>query len=65
MKMRGALVLLTAPLTFSGTAAARFEFGDRERRNWHFTPRGREGLMIGDMTPAQKDATAALLRATL
>lgn len=44
---------------------ARFEFGDRERRDWHFVPRSREGLMIGDMTPAQKDATTDLMRATL
>jgi len=44
---------------------ARFAFGDGERRDWHFTPRSREGLMIGDMTQAQKDATTALMRATL
>lgn len=44
---------------------ARFAFGDGERRDWHFTPRSREGLMIGDMTQAQKDATTALMRVTL
>lgn len=44
---------------------ARFAFSDRERWDWHFTPRGREGLMIGDMNTRQKDATAALMRATL
>ncbi len=44
---------------------ARFEFGDRERRDWHFVPRSREGLMIGDMTKAQRDATTDLMRATL
>ncbi len=44
---------------------ASFPFADRERRDWHFTPRRREGLMIGDMSQAQKDATTDLMRATL
>ncbi len=44
---------------------ASFAFSDRERRDWHFTPRGREGLMIGDMSRAQREATTALMRATL
>lgn len=44
---------------------ARFRFSDRERRNWHFTPRGRQGLMIGDMDARQKQATSGLMRATL
>lgn len=48
----------------SGERAA-FAFADRERRDWHFTPRRREGLMIGDMSQAQKDATTELMRATL
>ena len=44
---------------------ASFAFSDRERRDWHFTPRGREGLMIGDMSRAQREATTALMRTTL
>ena len=27
----------------SATEGAQFEFSDRERRNWHFTPRGAKG----------------------
>lgn len=47
------------------TQQSAFSFSDRERRNWHFTPRSRQGLMIGDMTEQQKQATTALMRATL
>lgn len=42
-----------------------FTFSESERRNWHYTPRSRQGLMIGDMNDAQKQATTALMRATL
>ena len=67
---RGSVALEKAArawLQAAGPAAenARFAFADRERRNWHFTPRRRAGLMIGDMDARQKEATAALMRATL
>ena len=42
-----------------------FEFANQERRNWHFTPRTRKGLMIGDMSEDQKLATIVLMRTTL
>lgn len=47
------------------TERTPFSFSDDERRNWHFTPRSRKGLMIGDMTEVQKQATTRLMRATL
>lgn len=47
------------------TKQTPFSFSDDERRNWHFTPRIRKGMMIGDMSDAQKQATTTLMRATL
>ncbi len=44
---------------------ARFAFDDRERENWHFVPRSREGLPLKEMSAAQKDLAIALLRTGL
>lgn len=41
--------------------AARFEFADDERQNWHFIPRARLGISIKEMTPAQRALAHALL----
>lgn len=40
---------------------ARFEFGDEERKNWHFIPRPRKGLPIKEMTQEQRLLAQALL----
>ena len=42
-----------------------YAFDDDERFDWHYTPRSRDGVALRDMSPAQKGAALALLRATL
>ena len=38
-----------------------FEFEDRERFDWHYTPRRRQGIAIGDMNETQRATAHALL----
>ncbi|MFZ2650194.1 MAG: DUF3500 domain-containing protein [Burkholderiaceae bacterium] len=40
-------------------------FKDELRSDWHYTPRSRDGLAWRAMSPAQRDATIALLRSAL
>ncbi len=40
-------------------------FDSDERKNWHYVPRERRGLKLGDMSAAQRRAALALLRAGL
>jgi hypothetical protein len=40
---------------------ARFDFGDAERKNWHYIPRARKGLSIKEMTQEQRLVAHALL----
>lgn len=53
----------------SFTAAQRrqavYPFEARERRDWHYVPRRRPGLTLGDMTSAQQELLWTLLRAGL
>lgn len=42
-------------------AKATFELADSERLNWHFIPRERKGLPLGEMTPGQQHLARALL----
>ena len=35
---------------------ATYGFNDEERLNWHFIPRGRNGLSFNDMNETQRDA---------
>jgi hypothetical protein len=44
---------------------ATFQFGDDERMNWHFIPKERKGLTLGEMNPYQKHLASALLAAGL
>lgn len=46
-------------------AKATFEFADAERLNWHFVPRQRKGLPLGEMTPDQQHLARALLASGL
>lgn len=45
--------------------AAVFPFADEERRNWHYVPRGRQGLPFKEMTPAARTAAHDLMKASL
>src|SRR4029077_7148970 len=46
-------------------AKATFQFSDDERMNWHFIPKERKGLTLGEMNPYQKHLASALLAAGL
>ena len=48
-------------LTPDQCAKATFEFNSDERPNWHFVPKGPEGLTLKDMTEEQRKLAKALL----
>jgi hypothetical protein len=48
-------------LTDGQRAVATFDFTGDERYFWHYTPVERNGLMLGDMTPAQRELALTLL----
>lgn len=52
-------------LTPGQRAQATFEFTDAERLNWHFIPRERRGLPLGEMAPEQQHLAKALLESGL
>src|SRR5467141_1735599 len=58
----GAFVATLAP---AQRPAAVFAFGNDERLNWHYVPRGRAGLAFKDMTSAARAAAHELLKASL
>ncbi len=61
---RAALAFLAA-LSEEGRRCAVFAFADRERVNWHYVPRGREGVPFKDMPAAARAATHELMKASL
>jgi hypothetical protein len=46
-------------------AKAVFQFGDEERKNWHFIPRERKGLPLKDMSPDQRTLAMELAKTGL
>ncbi len=44
---------------------ASFEFTDEERFDWHYTPRYRDGIKIGDLIDRQREDLKTLMRSTL
>jgi Protein of unknown function (DUF3500) len=54
-----------AALSPEQRAKATFQFSDDERMNWHFIPKERKGLTLGEMNPYQKHLASALLAAGL
>jgi hypothetical protein len=52
---------LLAALSPEQQTKATFEFKAGERMNWHFIPKPRKGLPMGEMTPAQRPLAHALL----
>jgi hypothetical protein len=54
-----------AELRPASAAAARFEFADPLRLDWHFIPRDRHGLPLREMDAAERRATHRLLRSLL
>jgi Protein of unknown function (DUF3500) len=56
---------LLAGLNPQQRGKATFPFDADERMNWHFIPKERKGLPLGEMTPYQKHLASALLGAGL
>jgi len=54
-----------AALDANQRGKAAFPFDADERMNWHFIPRERKGLSLGEMTSYQKHVASALLAAGL
>lgn len=46
-------------------AKLTFEFDDENREGWHFIPKERPGLPIGELSPAQHELGIALLKTVL
>ena len=54
-----------AALSPEQRAKATFQFSDDERLNWHYIPKERKGLTLGEMSPYQRHLASALLAAGL
>ena len=54
-----------ASLSPAQRSKALFEFDDAERLNWHFVPRARRGLPLGEMSAEQQGLARGILRAGL
>lgn len=61
-KLTSVVRAFLATLSPQQRAKAALPFDTPERQNWHFVPRVRGGLPLGEMTKMQQDAVLALLR---
>jgi hypothetical protein len=64
-QMAAAAEVFLASLTAVQRQKARFDFTDRERLNWHYIPRSREGLPLKKMDDKQRRLARLLLEAGL
>jgi Protein of unknown function (DUF3500) len=63
--MRAAVEQVLAGLPEQSRAQAMRPFDDRDRTDWHYTPRSRNGISFKDMDARQREAVHGLLRTTL
>src|SRR5262245_5214812 len=63
--MAGAATAFLATLPADARRRAVFAFTDKERLNWHYVPRRREGLALKDMPAAARTAAHELMKASL
>ena len=63
--MAGAATAFLAALSADGRRRAVFAFDDKERFNWHYVPRSREGLPFKEMSLAARTAAHELMKASL
>ncbi len=56
---------LVSALTPEQRDQATYTLEDAERRNWHFIPRDRQGLALGELTPEQHHLAMGLLGSAL
>jgi hypothetical protein len=64
-KMRESAERLLASLPENARAKAVRAFDDRDRLDWHYTPRSRNGVSFKEMDAAGREAVHALLRTAL
>src|SRR2546423_13023233 len=64
-EMADAAKTFLAALSSEQRAKAVYEFKDDERFDWHFIPKARKGLPLGEMSPAQRALAEALLSSGL
>ena len=64
-KMRASVESVLDTLPEKGRAQAMREFEDRDRTDWHYTPRSRNGVSFKDMNAPGREAVHALLRTAL
>jgi hypothetical protein len=64
-KMREQMEKLLAALPEKSRAQAMKPFDDRDRTDWHYTPRSRNGLSFKEMGKEGREAVHALLRSAL
>ena len=63
--MRESAERFLAALPERQRAAATRPFGDRDRVDWHYTPRSRNGISLKELDPGGRDAVHALLKTAL
>jgi hypothetical protein len=63
--MAGAATAFLATLPNDARKRAVFAFNDKERLNWHYVPRRREGLAFKDMPAPARAAAHELMKASL
>jgi len=63
--MAGAATSFLAALPDDARRKAVIEFGDKERLNWHYVPRGREGVAFKAMPAPARAAAHELMKASL
>ena len=63
--MAGAATAFLAALPDDARRRALIAFGDKERLNWHYVPRGREGLPFKAMPAPARAAAHELMKASL
>jgi hypothetical protein len=64
-KMRAAMEGALAVLPEKGRAQAMRLFEDRDRTEWHYTPRSRNGISLKEVDPKGREQIHALLRTAL
>ena len=64
-RMRESVTLFLAAVPESASRKAARRFGDADRVDWHYTPRGRSGVSFKDLDAKGREAVHALLREAL
>ena len=64
-KMRDSVERFVAALPEKSRAQAMRPFEDRDRLDWHYVPRSRNGIALKELDPAGREAVHGLLRSAL